>query len=271
MTSTLGTDAESRLLETLLVFSAALYRTWPRPRILAAYPSLRDFQKLYRRVDQQLLRDPGVFAIDNVDELMDVVRRHSPGEIIFAIAHSGHFIAFLCAWARRGIPLAICYEDASEGYLDATARSGISMFRLDRFASPLALFAALDGARKQGRYVALMIDGRFSSRKQYDFFGYKVAASALPSIYAQRAGSILLPLIPEVASTQRLKFTLGEMFEPQRSNRTQPLLHALEAIVLRDIRQYQWVADSILLSNPIVRRNALSFLDAAATWRESHV
>jgi lauroyl/myristoyl acyltransferase len=270
MMSRLDGGEASDLLESLLVFSAGLHRTWSRSRILSAYASLRDLQKVYRQIDWELLRAPDPFTIEDIDGLIDTVRGFSPDRLVIAIAHCGHFIAFLCACARCGIPLAICYEGASQGYLDVTQANGIALFPLAQMANPQALFAALDEARAAGRYVALMIDGRFTSRKRYDFLGYKIAVSALPSIYAQRTRSCLLPVIPGICTARKLKFTIGGMIEPIRRNATQDLLDALQNTILRDVTQYQWSADSILLSDPAARKNALAFLKSAAHWREVH-
>jgi hypothetical protein len=80
----------------------------------------------------------------------------------------------------------------------------------------------------------------------------------------------LLPVIPGICTARKLKFTIGGMIEPIRRNATQDLLDALQNTILRDVTQYQWSADSILLSDPAARKNALAFLKSAAHWREVH-
>ena len=127
----------ARLLEVLLVFSAGLCRTWARSVIVEAYPRLLEFQKIYRRIDDQLLRSRELFTITNVEGLAALLGQFSSSELIIATAHHGHFIAFLNACARLGIPLAACYKAASRSYLDTAKRNRTQAHRSEGAAQRL--------------------------------------------------------------------------------------------------------------------------------------
>src|SRR5207302_6872942 len=117
-----------------------------------------------------------------------------------------HLVAFACSCSRQGIPLAACFREASEFYIDALVRSGVVLIDLDREPSVYSLFAELDRARAEGRYVVLMIDGSLAWRRRYEFLGYSVTASSLASVYSRRAGVALLPLIGSVISENTLAY-----------------------------------------------------------------
>jgi lauroyl/myristoyl acyltransferase len=267
--SKLDQEASARLLEILLIFSAGLQRKWPRRKIVAAYGRLGSSYERYRSIDTELLHSPDPVTIDDIDRLESTLGKFSPSEVVIATAHHGHFVAFFCACARRGIPLAACYQNAREAYLDAAVHSGLLVIELGSVASPHELVARLDAARAAGRYVALMIDGPVMSRKRYDFLGYKVAASALASVYARRAGCALLPLFPRIASAGSLSFLTRPVIDGIDRDQTQELLHLLEATIVQECEQYQWISNSVLLSDPTARDNSLSFLDEALAWRDS--
>jgi lauroyl/myristoyl acyltransferase len=264
----LNLKASSHLLEVLLVFSAGLCRTWDRPRVLDAYPLLSDFQQTYRSIDVQLIDSNEPFTIENSDKLTDVLGRYSPRDLIIASAHHGHFIAFLSACARYGIPLAVCYKAASRSYLDAAVRNGLTLVDLNAGPNVLSLFTTLDKERDKGRYVAIMMDGPFAFRKRYSFLGYKIAASSLASLYARKARAALLPLISSVSPAQGLSFRTGQIIENLRGDATQYLLNFLQSIILQECQQHQWLSTSVLMSDQEARDNALTFLNKALAWRE---
>lgn len=267
----LSPKASADLLEVLLVFSAGLCRTWKRPAILDAYPALLEFRQAYRSIDAQLLRSAEPLTIENIGRLTDIISRYSPRDLIIVSAHHGHFIAFLNACARCGIPLAVCYKAASQAYLDAAVRNGLTLVDLNSEPNVHSLLAILDRERHGGRYVAIMMDGPFASRMQYDFLGYKISASSLASLYARRSHAALLPLISNVSSTLGLSFKVGPVVENLRADATQYLLDFLQSIILAEHQQYQWLSTSVLMSDHEARDNAFAFFGEALAWRENHV
>jgi hypothetical protein len=262
--------APSRLLEVLLVFSAGLCRTWKRSAVVDAYPSLLDFQQTYRALDQQLLGSNDAPAVANVDRLAALLGRYSPQDLIIATAHHSHFIAFLNACARYGIPLAACYKAAAQSYLDASERNGLKLVDLSSGNGVPSLFRTLDRQRAEGRYVVIMMDGPFASRRRYGFLGYCIAASCLASLYARKTHSGLLPLICSVSPSLQLSYTAGPVIDGVRTDVTQCLLDFLQPILLREYPQYQWLSNSVLMSDQEARDNALGFLREALEWRAAH-
>jgi lauroyl/myristoyl acyltransferase len=264
------TKFASRALEALLVFSSGLCRTWPRSDILAAYPSVYEFKKTYRTMDRLLLRSDEPLQISNIDRLTAMLQRYSTRELIIATAHHGHFIAFLCACARFGIPLSLCYQAASPSYLDAAARHGLALIDLKSCSTVLSLFHRIDRERSNGRYVAIMIDGPFESRTRYKFLGYQIEGSSLASLYARKTSSALLPIVPNLSAALQLGFTAGPVVAGGGQDTTQHLLDFLQSVILREHPQYQWLSTSVLMSDEEARNNALGFIRHALTWRELH-
>jgi hypothetical protein len=259
----------ARLLEILLVFSAGLCRTWKRRAVLEAYPLLFEFQQIYRSIDTQLVRSNAPFAVENAAELTNILGRYSANDLIIASAHHGHFIAFFNACARYGIPLAVCYKAASQPYLHAAVRNGLTLIDLNASPNVLSLFATLDRERNKGRYVTLMMDGPFASRKRYEFLGYKISASSLASLYARKTNAVLLPLISSVSPGHGLSFRVGPIIDNLREDTTQYLLTFLQSIILQECQQHQWLSTSVLMSDHAARDNALGFLGEALAWREN--
>jgi lauroyl/myristoyl acyltransferase len=260
--------SSARLLELLLVFSAGLCRTWKRSEILKAYPSLLEFYKLYRRIDEQLLRSREAFSVTNVDRLSALLSRFSSREIIIATAHHGHFIAFMNACARSSIPLALCYHSASRSYLEASRRNQLKLIALTGHRSVLSLFHTLDRYRANGFYVVIMMDGSFASRRRFDFLNYKVAASSLAPLYARKTHSVVLPVVPTATADASLSFTEGPIIENAGIETAQQLLDFLQMRILQQPTQYQWLSSSILLSDQRARDNAFKYASAALSWRE---
>ena len=258
----------ARLLETLLVFSAGLCRTWGRSSILNVYPSLFEFQKIYRRIDERLLRSREAFPIENIERLATLLGQFSPLELIIVTAHHGHFIAFMNACARYGVPLTVCYKAASQSYLDAAGRNRLRLIDLNGWPNVLSLFQVLDFERRNGRYVVIMMDGPFASRRRYSFLGYRVAASSLAPLYAQKARSALLPLVSMASADFKLGFTLAPIIEKVGTKTAQLLLDFLQSIILEQPFQYQWLSNSILMSDKHARDNAIGFIPEALAWRD---
>jgi len=264
----LSSKAAARLLETLLVFSAGVCRTWERSTIVEAYPSLFEFQKIYRRIDEQLLRSHEAFAVANIERLATLLEKSSPREFIIATAHHGHFIAFVNACARYGIPLTVCYKAASQSYLDAAVRNRLTLIDLNARRNVLSLFQVLDLERANGRYVAIMMDGPFASRRRYSFLGYRVAASSLAPLYAQKTRSALLPLVSTASADLELSFTEAPLIENVGIETTQLLLDFLQSIILQQPFQYQWLSNSVLMSDRQARDSAIAFIPEALAWRD---
>jgi lauroyl/myristoyl acyltransferase len=260
----------ARLLEVLLVFSAGLCRTWERSAIVGAYPLLAEFQKIYRRIDRQLLHSRETFPILNIERLLALLGQYTPRELVIATAHHGHFIAFMNACSHYGIPVAVCYKAASLSYIDAAKRNGLKLIDLNRQRNPLSLFHILDRERAKGRYVAIMMDGPFGSRRRYDFLGYRVAASSLAAVYARKSHSALLPLISSASADLELSFAEGPIIETIGVGTAQQLLDFLQSIILRQPLQHRWLSTSILMSDQTARENAIRFFPEALAWRESH-
>jgi lauroyl/myristoyl acyltransferase len=264
-----SSKAAAGLLEVLLVFSAGLCRNWKRSTILRAYPFLSEFQQVYRRIDEQLLHSREMFTVMNIERLNTVLGRFSPRELIIATAHHGHFIAFMSACARCSIPITVCYKAASRSYLDAALRNGLTLVDLNRH-NPLSLFDTLDRERAKGRYVAIMMDGPFASRRKYEFLGYQVAVSSLASLYAKRTHSAVMPIISSASAGLELSFWETPIIESPGHETPQRLLDLLQSVILQQPSQHQWLSTSILMSNQNARDNAIAFLPDALTWRERY-
>jgi lauroyl/myristoyl acyltransferase len=267
----LNSKVAARLLETLLVFSAGLCRTWPRSAIVEAYPFLFEFQKIYRCIDDQLIRSGEVFQIANIERLAALLGHFSPREVLIATAHHGHFIAFMNACARYGIPLAVCYKAASRSYLDAAERNRLRLIDLNGWPNVLSLFHVLDFERRNGRYVVIMMDGPFASRRRYSFLGYCIAASSLAPLYAQKTRSALLPLVCKASADLRLGFTAAPLIENVEIGTSQLLLDFLQSIILEQPFQYQWLSNSVLMSDKQARDNAIGFAPEALAWRTGNL
>src|ERR1700686_255721 len=179
----LNSKDASRLLEVLLVFSAGLCRIWKKSAVLDAYPSLFQFQQIYWSIDQQLFRSNGTLPVANIDRLTALLSQYSPRELIIATAHHGHFIAFLNACTRYGLPLSLCYQAASASYIDAAARNKLTLIDLNSPPNVLSLFRTLDRERSNGRYVVIMMDGQFAPRRRYSFLRYQITVSSSASLY----------------------------------------------------------------------------------------
>jgi lauroyl/myristoyl acyltransferase len=260
----------ARLLEALLVFSAGLCRTWKRSTILKMYPSLLEFQKIYRCIDEQLLHSRDRFPVANIERLTALLGHFSPRELIIATAHHSHFIAFVNACARHGIPLAVCYKAATRSYLDAAKRNRLKLIHLNGQQNVLSLFHVLDRERANGRYVAIMMDGPFASRSRYDFLGYRVAASSLAPLYAKKTRSALLPLVCSATANLEFSFTGAPIIENAGAETAQQLLDFLQSIILLESSQYQWLSNSVLMSDESARHNAIGYFPEALAWRENH-
>jgi len=129
----------------------------------------------------------------------------------------------------------------------------------------------LDQQRANGRYIAIMMDGQFASRRRFSFLGYDVAASSLAPTYAQYARSALLPLVSSVSRDLQLSYTEAPIIENPGANTAQQLLDFLQSVILRQHVQYQWLSNSILMSDQNARDNAMSFLPEALAWRTANV
>jgi hypothetical protein len=263
--------AAARLLEAVLIFSAGLCRTWERPAVIEAYPSLLEFHDIYSRIDHKLLHSREKFSVTNINRLEAVLERYSPHEIILATAHHGHFIAFMNACARYGIPLAVCYKAASKSYLDTAECNGLKLIDLNAGRSVLSLFHALQTERTNGCYVAIMMDGPFTSRKRYNFLGYRVAASSLAPLFALKTRSALLPLISCVSADLTLSYAEAPLIKDVGAETTQQLLDFLQSVILQQPFQYQWLSNSILMSDQCARDNAIAFATEALAWRQNQL
>jgi hypothetical protein len=259
---------DARTLELLLTFSAGMHRSWKRSDILRSYSLVFDFQNLYQEIDDRLLRSHSPFTVAQINQLASKIGQFRPNELLVATAHCGHFIAFMNACAQHGIPLTMCYKAASKSYLNAAARNRLRLVDLSSQKSVHSLFRSLDSERARGYYVAIMIDGPFSSRRRFRFLGYEVSASSLAELYARKSGSALLPLISRASDTLELSFSELGIIEKLGNNLTQQMLDWLQTAIFQNPSQYQWLSNSILMSNEIARDTALSFLPEALAWRE---
>jgi len=250
------------------VFSAGLCRTWQRTTILENYPHLLKFQNVYRCVDEQLVRSREMFWITNIERLAALLSRYPAREVVIATAHHGHFIAFMNTCARHDVPLAVCYKAASTPYLDSAKRNGLKLINLGAQRSVLSLFDVLDQERANGRYIAIMMDGPFPSRKRYNFLGYQVEASALAPVYAKKNHLAILPLVSSLSADLRFNFAEGLPIEKACGETAQELLNFLQSIILLQPLQYQWTSNSILMSDRHARNNAITYLQEALAWRE---
>jgi lauroyl/myristoyl acyltransferase len=258
----------SQILQKLLLISAGLARLRPQTEITSAYDSVTQFRNTYRTIDENLhhVTPP---RVANLELLLDFLARHPPDNLILATAHHGHFVAFFSACARAGIPLATCYRSASNSYLAALRQSGVALVDLDAMRSVAQIFDTFDRLRTAGRYIALMIDAPFASRRHYQFMGYHVTASSMPSLYARRCGASILPLIGNVISAELLGYVTELTPLNVRSDRTQDLLEFLEGVILDQPQQYAWTTNSIFLSDSAFRESAFSFTLNALHWRNT--
>jgi hypothetical protein len=256
----------SRLLERLLLLSAGLDRLRSRTEIANTYAKAAQFRRDYQVIDRSL---PGLrgFEIARRDTLLDLVSGYRPADLIIATAHHGHFVAFFCACARAGIPLAACYRSISAAYRNALQQSGVALVDLDTMHNVTAIFDAFDRLRMEGRYLALMIDAPFASRRRYPFLGYDVTVSAMPWLYAKRCGASLLPLAGHLVSENLLGYRAGAVIGDVQADRTRDLLGFLQGVILDQPQQYAWAVNSFLLSDPDAREAALSFVSEVLDWR----
>lgn len=238
---------------------------------MSVYPKAAQFRCDYQTLDRHLLVPDGTVEISGWDRLIGLLSRYRPADLVIATGHHGHFVAFFSACARAGVPLAACYRSASEPYLNVLRQSGVALVDLDAMRGVAHIFDAFDRLRtEEGRYLALMIDAPFASRRQYPFLRYRVAVSSMPSLYARRCGASLLPLVSHMISAQLLGYVAGEAMEDLGSDRTQDLLRFFEGVILDQSEQYSWTTSSILLSDPAARENALSFVVDALGWRDAN-
>jgi lauroyl/myristoyl acyltransferase len=264
-------DEPSKLLEGLLVFSAGLSRTWPPHKIIKAYPLFHQFRRTYREMTERLIHNPKTLSVSNVDQLTDIFAQHSPKTLIIATAYHGHYVAFFCALARKGVPLAACYREADRAYLDALQANGVALIDLNARPNVYSLLTDLDYARLNGRYIVLLIDGPHPSRRRFDLLGYRIATSYLPSLYAQRVGASILPLITSVDASNNLTYSVTENIAPRSGDVTQRLLGLLQTVILSECHKYRWTAGSIILSDATARESISPFVEQAVAWRDSHL
>jgi lauroyl/myristoyl acyltransferase len=251
-----------------VLLSAGLANRRPKSEIITVYAKAAQFQSAYKMLDQQLATESDRIGISELDDLLRTLSIAQPGDLVIATAHHGHFVAFLCALARAGVPLAACYRSASRAYIDALGRSGVALVDLDAMSSVRRIFDAFDELRADGRYIVLMIDAPFASRRNYPFLGYQVAVSSMPWLYARHSRAALLPLASRVESTTLLGYTRGDIVTPSASDCTQTLLGFLEEVILGQPEQYAW-SNSILLSDLSARERAFSFALEALEWRRT--
>lgn len=256
----------SRLLERLLLLSAGLDRLRSRTEIVNTYAKAAQFRRDYQVIDRSL---PGLrgFEIVRRDALLGLVSRYRPADLIIATAHHGHFVAFFSACARAGVRLAACYRSISAVYRNALQQSGVALVDLDTMHNVTEIFNAFDRLRMEGRYLALMIDAPFASRRRYPFLGYDVTVSSMPWLYAKRRGTSLLPLAGHLVSENLLGYHAGTVIEDVQADRTRDLLGFLQGIILDQPQQYAWTANSFLLSDPVAREAAFSFVSEVLDWR----
>ncbi len=259
----------SQLLQRLLLLSAALVHSRPRNEIPTAYPLLAKYRRDYRVLDQQILRSDLSVSICGIDRLASLLSRYRPADLVIATAHHGHFVAFFSACARAGIPLAACYRSASEPYLGILRQSGVALVDLDTMSSVTHLFGTFERLQKEGRYLALVIDAPFASRRRYRFLGYQVTASSMPWLYAKRTGASMLPLVGHIISPEVLGYQAEPAIEDVGPDFTQHLFEFLDRVVLNQCEQYAWTTNSVLLSDPAAREHALGFLAEALAWRRT--
>ncbi|GGI27166.1 LpxL/LpxP family acyltransferase [Bradyrhizobium guangdongense] len=258
----------AKLLERAVLLSAGLANLRPKAEIMTLYGRAAKFQSDCRRLDQQLAAQSDRIGISELDDLLRTLSITSPSDLAIATAHHGHFVAFLSAFSRAGVPLAACYRSASRTYIDALGRSGVALVDLDQVSSVRRIFDAFDELRMSGRYIVLMIDAPFASRRSYPFLGYQVAVSSMPWLYARHSRASLLPLATRVESRALLGYTMGDVVKPSTKDCTQTLLGFLEDIILAQPEQYAW-SNSILLSDLSARERAFSFALDALEWRHT--
>jgi lauroyl/myristoyl acyltransferase len=259
----------SQLLQRLLLLSAGLDRFYSKARIVGSYAEVAQFRDDHRNLDRHLLALNGAVEISGRDRLVGLLSRYRPADLIIATAHHGHFVAFFSACARAGIPLAACYRSASEPYLGCLSHSGVALVDLDAMRSVAHIFDSFDRLRAEGKFLALMIDAPFASRKSYRFLRYDVKVSSMPWLYARRSRASLLPLLGNVISAHLLGYAVSSPIAALDSDCTQDLLKFLEQAILDQPEQYAWTTSSILLSDPAAREVALSFVTDALSWRNT--
>jgi lauroyl/myristoyl acyltransferase len=263
-------EPPSKLLEGLLVFSAGLSRAWPRQKIIKAYPLFHEFRRTYREITERLIYNPETLSVNNMNQLTNIFAQHSPKTLIIATAYHGHYVAFFCALARQGVPLTACYREANSAYLDALEDNGVAMIDLNARPNVHSLLTELDNARLNGRYIVLLIDGPYPSRKRFDLLGYRISTSYLPSLYARRVGASILPLTTSVDSSNALTYTAAETIAPSNGDVTQCLLGLLQTVILSECHKYRWTAGSIMLSDVAARQSISPFVEQAIAWRDKH-
>jgi len=259
----------SEVLLKLLLLSAGLVLRRSRAEIAGLYPAIAQYLSDHRNLDRQLRHSIGVSEISGLDRLIYLVSQYRPADLILATAHHGHFVAFFGACAQAGIPLAACYRSASQPYLRFLQESGVAMVNLERLRSTSELFDNFDRLRREGRYIALMIDAPFASRRRYQLLGYSVQASSVPSLYARRSGASLLPIVGTLISARQLGYVVSPIVTDTSKDCTPALLGFLEKIILEQAEQYAWSTNSIILSDEKARENALSFTADALNWRNA--
>jgi lauroyl/myristoyl acyltransferase len=261
-----GNLQASQLLQRLLLLSAGLSRLHSRPEITGVYSKAARFCRDYRTLDEHLI----TVEISGLNRLIALLSRYRPAELVIATAHHGHFVAFFSACARAGIPLAACYRSASEPYLRALRRCGVALIDLEATRGVAHIFDAFDRLRAEGRYLALMIDAPFASRRRYQFLGYSITVSSMPWLYARHCGASLLPLVNNVISADVLGYLAGDVMNHSRLDLTPDLLRFLEGVIGDQPEQYSWTTNSTLLTDPAAREAALSFVIHALRWRDAN-
>lgn len=252
----------------MLAFSAGLCRMRARAEIVDLYPALYRQILLQHRFRRSFLAQPDRIAIEDLEALAGRVSQFPPDRLLIASSYHGRPVAFVCICARR-IPLALVYQSMSAASLDALAASGVAPIKLGSTATPFSLFASLDRIRREGRYVAILIDVPLETTRRHRLLGYDIAVSSLASAYAQRSASSILPLFTRLAASQRISYALGTLLETVRRDVTQHLLDDLQKTIERDCLQYLWTSACPIFSDPAAKANALSFVPDSLARRDA--
>lgn len=261
----------SQLLEHILSLSAGLCRIRPRASIASHYRPLCRLVALQHSFRKIFLDEPSRISIENIDLLTKRLAQFPPEDLVIASSYYGRPIAFICKCARLGIPLALAYESIAPSSIGALVDSGVLLVKLNDHANPLSLFATLDRIRREGRYLAILIDVPHQTRRRYELLGYQVAVSSFTSTYARRSGSSILPVFTSLAARDRMSYAFGTVIEDIRCDVTQALMSGLQAVIERDCIQYSWTAACTIYSDPAAKANARSFLPEALAWRDALV
>jgi lauroyl/myristoyl acyltransferase len=208
----------------------------------------------------------------DLERLQERLHAHPPNAVVFASSYYGSPVAFSCACASAGVPMALVYQALDPGSYAALVAAGVELLPLERDASGSAVrhaFRGIDRLRTAGRHVTLLIDVPSGTRMRFSFLGYDVAVAPFAATYARATGSLLLPIASRPLNPEEVATRHGQPIHPGGSagDATQQLLNWLEQVILDDPVPYAWNASCPVLTDAACQRAVLDFLDDAVAWR----